>query len=248
MNDASYKPAPSRLPELPNVKGDPLGYYKLLGFALKHSAVPPHDAALFGQSERIGLTKEGFDESKLTPPQRTGLLRALEDGPAAAVSAIAAARIDRSGWTWGANQDNPGFHYPYRTLLAGLYMAGNGEKEALYPIRYTDSKGELLTGEKRFVIRFKKAPPVEAFWSVTIYDASTILLVPNSIQRYKVGIDTKGLKINDDGSFDIYVQHEQPAGDKASNWCLLRKGRTTCYCVAINRGRNCFQERMSFLR
>jgi hypothetical protein len=65
------------LPPLPSTAGDDLGFFQQLAFALKFNAVKPADEALFAQLARIGLTKDGFDESKLSPEMRRGLLRAL---------------------------------------------------------------------------------------------------------------------------------------------------------------------------
>ena len=63
------------LPPLPSIAGDDLGFFKQLGFALKSTAVKPADEALFAQFARMGLTKDGFDESKLSPEMRRGVLR-----------------------------------------------------------------------------------------------------------------------------------------------------------------------------
>jgi hypothetical protein len=191
---------------------------------LKGNEVPARDAALFGQFARVGLTARGFDESKLTPPQRRGLLRALEDGPKVAISALATASVNRNGWAWGTGLDNFGVNYPLRALVAGPYLGGQGEKEAMYPLRSTDADGKQLTGSVNYVIRFKKSPPVDAFWSLTVYNTADKMLVENPIQRYKFGSDTQGLKARADGSFDVLLQHEKPAGEFAPNWLPTPKG------------------------
>ena len=61
-----------------------------------------------------------------------------------------------------------------------------------------------------------QTPPVNAFWSLTMYNAKQAF-VANPINRYAIG-DRDKLKFNPDGSLDIYVQHDSPGKDKESNW------------------------------
>jgi hypothetical protein len=224
LDKADAAPSVPPLPPLPAIEDDDLGFFTQLGAALKDNAVQPVDQALFGQFARIGLTANGFDASKLSPPARQGLLRALKDGPFVAISAMATAAVQRSGWTWATGLDSFGFDYPKRALVAGPYLGGNGEKEAMYPLRYTDSDGAVLTGEKAYTMTFSSPPPVDAFWSVTVYDAQNKLLTANPISRFKVGTDTPGLVSGADGSITIPLQHESPAGPAAKNWLPTPSG------------------------
>jgi hypothetical protein len=73
------------------------------------------------------------------------------------------------------------------------------------------------------MIRFVKAPPVNAFWSLTVYDATDKLLVENPIHRYKLGSGTKGLNVRADGSVEVRMQNAPPSGD-AANWLPTPKG------------------------
>ena len=61
-------------------------------------------------------------------------------------------------------------------------------------------------------------PPVDAFWSLTMYSVPKFLLVANPIDRYSIGDRTPGLQVAADGSLTIYLQHESPGADKESNW------------------------------
>src|SRR5262249_61134144 len=83
---------------------------------------------------------------------------------------------------------------------------------------YTDTAGSLLDGRNKYVIPFEKGalPPLEEFWSVTIYDLEGFT-VPTPTNRYTLG-DRSNLKLNADGSLDIYLQNESPGSDKESNW------------------------------
>jgi hypothetical protein len=212
------------LPALPPITDNDLGFFKHLAFALKSNAVKPADEALFAQFSRMGLTKEGFDESRLSPDMRRGIVRALKDGPALVVSSLASTSSVRNGWNWVTGLDSFGFNYPLRAMVAGSYLGGNGEREAVYPIRYTDADGLTLTGANKYLVKLSKEPPVEAFWSLTIYNADDKMLVENPIRRYKVGTDTEGLKKGPDGSITIAVQNEQPDQAANVNWLPAPKG------------------------
>ncbi|BCP52794.1 hypothetical protein K32_14110 [Kaistia sp. 32K] len=212
------------LEPLPSIAGESLGFFKHLAAALKDNQVKPVDQALFAQFARIGLTENGFDPSKLSESTRKGLQRGLEDAPDVVVSSLASTAVNRNGWTWATGLDSFGFNYPLRAMVAGSYLGGNGEKEAMYPLRSTDSDGNLLSGANRYVIKFDREPPVNAFWSLTMYDDADKMLVANPIARYKVGTDTQGLVKAADGSITIPVQADKPDGDAAANWLPAPKG------------------------
>ncbi len=223
-DNRDYQPKAESLSPLPAASDDGLDFFRDLAAALKDNPVAPRDEALFAQFGRVGLTAKGFDPSRLTPPQKAGLLRALADGPKVAVSALATAATQRNGWAWATGLDQFGTNYPLRALVSGPYLGGQGEKEAMYPLRSTDAKGQQLTGAKRYVLRFKSAPPVDAFWSLTVYNAVDKMLVDNPIARYKLGSDTQGLKVRADGSFEVPLQAEKPDGEFAANWLPSPKG------------------------
>jgi hypothetical protein len=81
---------------------------------------------------------------------------------------------------------------------------------------YTDADGDQLDGRNRYRIRFDHDQPVDAFWSITMYDLPDFYLVANPIDRYSIGDRTSGLRRGPDGSLTIVIQHEQP--DDPSNW------------------------------
>lgn len=210
------------LPPLPSIEGDEFGFLKQLAFALKQNSVKPADEALFGQFARIGLTSSGFDPSRLSAATKKGLARGLADGVDVVVASVTSAAEVKNGWQWATGLDSFGFNYPLRALVAGPYIGGNGEHEAMYPTRYMDSADAPLSGANRYVVRFAKEPPVDAFWSLTIYDAGNKMLVANSLGRYKIGSDTKGLKHEADGSFVVSIRADPPADQ--SNWLPAPKG------------------------
>lgn len=90
-----------------------------------------------------------------------------------------------------------------------------------------DDKGQPFEGGKKYLIHFDKGrqPPAEAFWSISMYNVSDGSFVENPIKRYTVGDRTQGLITNDDGSLDIYLQHESPRdGKQKANWLPVPAG------------------------
>ena len=103
-------------------------------------------------------------------------------------------------------------------------MGGNLVEDAMYPFALVDSDGNRLTGANNYVLHFAKneIPPVDAFWSLTMYDKDSYL-VDNPINRYALG-DRSNMRLGDDGSLTIYIQSESPGKDKESNWLPSPKG------------------------
>ncbi|QTV79873.1 DUF1214 domain-containing protein [Microbacterium sp. NIBRBAC000506063] len=88
----------------------------------------------------------------------------------------------------------------------------------MYPVNVRDAAGELPVGENDYVIHFEAEhlPPVDAFWSLTMYDAEGFQ-VANELNRFAIG-DRDPLVYNADGSLDIYIQHRNPGPGKETNW------------------------------
>ncbi|MGI9372739.1 MAG: DUF1254 domain-containing protein [Hyphomicrobiales bacterium] len=124
------------------------------------------------------------------------------------------------GWEYTPPMGDYGNNYLFRSAVAWKFMYTNSPEEALYPIANTDVEGNQLTGKKDYVLHFPagQLPPVNAFWSITMYFADTRLMVHNEIARYSIGDRTDGLKYGEDGSLKLYIQHEAPEAEKASNW------------------------------
>jgi hypothetical protein len=97
-----------------------------------------------------------------------------------------------------------------------LYSASTDKTARMWNV----ADGKLLDGQRKWVLRFPagQLPPVSEFWSITMYNLPQRLLVANPINRYSIGDRTEGLKLGADGSLEIYLQHENPGPDKASNW------------------------------
>ena len=101
--------------------------------------------------------------------------------------------------------------------IGGLW--GNHPYEAAYIMTYLDDRGEQLNGANTYTLRLRPTPPVEAFWSLTMYSVPDFYLVENPIDRYSIGDRTPGVIRDDDGALTITISHQRPTGDKeAANW------------------------------
>jgi hypothetical protein len=97
-------------------------------------------------------------------------------------------------------------------------VISNVVEDAVYPKAYTDAKGEPLTSDRKYVLRFEKddLPPVRAFWSLSMYNEKNFF-ADNPLNRYAIG-DRDKLEFDEDGSLTIYMQRASPGEDKESNW------------------------------
>jgi hypothetical protein len=129
-----------------------------------------------------------------------------------------------NGWLLGSGSGHYGTDYLQRAFVAYVGLGGNLPADAYYPIAQVDAQGKPLTGAHAYVMHFAKgdAPPVSAFWSVTMYNKE-YFLVSNAINRYALsGRDP--LKYNEDGSLDLYIRKDSPDPGKVSNWLPAPEG------------------------
>jgi hypothetical protein len=181
---------------------------------------------------RIGIRAGATAASLgLDPPTR----RAVDAGVGAALVAITRAASDPSmipgvtarvdnGWQGldGLFGDGEAMRSKYlaRAVAAMVGLYGNDTIEAYYPMGTADAAGEPLDGSVHdYKIHFQKdqLPPVDAFWSITMYSLPSQLMVANPIDRYSIG-DRSKLRYGKDGSLTIYVQHDAPGEIHRSNW------------------------------
>lgn len=87
---------------------------------------------------------------------------------------------------------------------------------AIYPGAFQDDAGEVLNGKNKYILHFYSEPPVDEFWSLTVYGEDKFL-VPNELDRNGIN-DRSHFQKNEDGSFDLYIQKERPDESKISNW------------------------------
>ncbi len=189
---------------------------------------PPHitDEPILAQMRRIGIERgKSFDIDKLDPAIKTALETAPKD--ALALMAWKVSSLARVVNGWSMNTDTMGVYGNYylkRAIITQLGLGANLPEDAIYPINLADDTGKPLDGANRYVLHFESnaIPPVNAFWSVTLYDAEGYQ-VPNNLNRFAVS-SWMPFKFGPDGSLDLYFQNESPGADKEANWLPAPKG------------------------
>ena len=198
---------------------DGIAYFEKLNEILQTEAVPEHDHGLLNFFSLIGIGPGADFATKAADPAiKAGLLRA-----AATADRLLKERSGRMGYQVNGWQVSDFGRYPdYLVRGAVSWMGGtaaNLPEDAVFPITYIDADGKPLDGRNRYVLRFERGqtPPVDAFWSLTMYDMSQNL-VTNPLKRFRIGDRTRGLTYGDDGSLTVYIQSERPPNDLESNW------------------------------
>jgi hypothetical protein len=205
-------------------------FFEILGFALRFAPTLPSETDLRARFETIGIGPEGnFDADKLSPEMR----KAIEDGMADAWAELDNLKKDKidtgevgAAQFFGTAEDLKG-NYLYRMAGAAFGIYGNTAAEALYPGMGNDSSGAPLTGANDYTVKFLpgQLPPVNAFWSLTVYELPQSLLVANPMNRYLINSPMLPSLVPDpDGGYTFYVQNESPGIDKESNWLPAPKG------------------------
>jgi len=117
-----------------------------------------------------------------------------------------------------------GSDYATRAAVAMVGLGANLPPDAMYPNTRVDQDGKPLDGSQRYRVHFKagELPPVNAFWSVTAYNAQDFF-IDNPLHRYALG-DRDALAFNADGSLDLLLQATPPAGEQTKNWLPVRSG------------------------
>lgn len=230
------EPAPKAAPAIdfikpltPEAQRTSPEFYNILDFVLQFCPTHPSEKELMARFARIGIGDgRSFDVNKLSPEMRT----ALEKGMADALTEFAALQKQinektvTSGQLFGTREYLKN-NYLYRMggAVNGIY--GNSEAEAIYPVLALDSEGNKPDGSNKYTLRFAKGqlPPVNAFWSITMYRMPEILLVDNPIDRYLLNSTMLDqFKFDADGGLTLYLQNESPGKDKEPNWLPAPKG------------------------
>jgi hypothetical protein len=215
-----------------------LGWWERLRVALAAFPPPEGDAPFLEAAERFGLADT---TSPFVQPNATladALVAGEEQGRAMIEKLAGQSGEAVNGWTTGLHMfdynldrcgpgtvDSPAWKiadrekaYLTRAVAARAGLWGNHGYEADYEFAWEDENGEALEGSRSYELTLSPPPPVDAFWSLTMYDIPDFYLVANPINRYSIGDRTPGLKYGDDGSVTLYVGANSPGEDKEANW------------------------------
>src|SRR6185295_7883237 len=230
------KPAPTPAPKIDFMKpisGEEqltsLDFFKELNFVLQFCPTHPSEKDLMARFAKLGIgARQTFDPDALSAEVR----KAIEDGRADAWQELdelakrgAKGEITSADLVGSREYLKNNYLYRSRATISGIW--GNAKEEAIYPIYMIDSAGEHLDGKNHYTLRFApgKLPPVNAFWSMTMYNLPARLLTANPINRFLINSPMlPDLKKDADGGLTIYVQSDSPGKDKESNWLPAPNG------------------------
>lgn len=177
------------------------------------------DAPVMAKLARLGI-KPGakFQMDAFDAEIRKAIESGVADGQKAVLDGQSKMGEIVNGWQIARDLGRYGTKYSYRATWTYFGVGGNLVEDAVYPLALVDSDGKKLDGASRYVLHFAKdqIPPVDAFWSLTLYDKDSYL-VENPINRYALG-DRSKCKLGDDGSLTLYIQSGSPGADRESNW------------------------------
>jgi hypothetical protein len=208
-----------------------LEFFKLLNFWLQFCPTNPTEKELMARFARIGVgAGRSFDREGLSQELKQAIAGGMADAWAA-FDDLRAKEIDTGKVTPGemfGTREELKNNYLYRMAGAVMGIYGNSRLEATYPVYSIDSAGQALDGAThRYTLRFPpgQLPPAHAFWSLTMYELPSSLLVANRLNRYLINSPMlPELKRDADGGITLYVQHDSPGGDREPNWLPAPKG------------------------
>jgi len=231
------QPAPPAAPKIDFVPASTAGikdnFYEYLDAALQFVPQSPEDKDIRARLSSIGIgAGKQFDMKDLSVEHKAAILLGMKAGDDAVDKYLASGLTSINGWKIGSFFGDRAFYngdWLMRAAAAKGGIYGNDAIEAMYPLTRVTASGETLDGSKHnYTLTFPKGqlPPVNAFWSVTMYDGKTQFLIQNPINRYLINSPMlPGMKTNPDGSLTLYIQKDSPGKNKESNWLPAPDGQ-----------------------
>jgi hypothetical protein len=235
------QPAPPAAPTIdflpastPGIKAN---FYEYLNAALQFVPQTPDDKEVRARLATIGIGPgKTFEFKDLSAEHKAAVLLGMKEADDKVEKWLSSGMKNINGWSVGAMFGDRAFFNGDWLKRAGAAkggLFGNDAVEAVYPFARVDATGEMLdAGKHNYTITFPTAqlPPVNAFWSVTMYDRTSQLLIKNPINRYLINSPMlPGMKKNKDGSLTLYIQKDSPGKAKETNW--LPAPNDTIYLV-----------------
>ncbi len=201
-------------------------FFEYLDFALQFAPAGPEEQSIRAKLARIGIGPgKTFNFKDLSLEHKLEIGLGMKAGEKKVEEKVATLGKQINGWHIASAFGDRDFYHGDWLLRAAAAKAGiygNDAVEATYPMTRSDADGQPLDGGKyKYTLTFPagQLPPVNAFWSVTMYDGKTQLLIKNPIDRYLINSPMlPQMKTNADGSLTIHIQKDSPGAEKESNW------------------------------
>ena len=211
-----------------------VGALKYLDFMLTLVKTPQEEQELMKRFAKLNLgTKDKFDINTFSPEIQKAIKEGIKEGFAKIEAYLTKYGSDPLGSakTFGTRaflnksaKENFALDtlFILRAAAAHMGLYGNSGDEAIYPTYVLDTQGMPFdASQNNYTLTFKKGelPPVKAFWSLTMYDGKTQLLIDNPLNRYLLNSPMMDQFVfAEDGSLTFYIQKESPGKKLESNW------------------------------
>jgi hypothetical protein len=209
--------------------------FPFVNFLFQFCPPNPSESALLARFAKLNIGPgQTFNFSGFSPDIQQAINDGIKDSNADLDTVMKKINTDQisSGEMFGT-RDFLKNNYLYRYAGAKLGLYGNSKEDALYFGYFVDANHQPLDASKSsYELHFAKGdlPPTNAFWSLTMYDGKTQLLVANPLKRYLLNSTTlKSYKYDPDGSLTLYISHNNPGPAKQANWLPAPDG--PFYCV-----------------
>ncbi|WP_148072956.1 DUF1254 domain-containing protein [Bythopirellula goksoeyrii] len=222
-------PAPATETEFPLPSpdaGPDLAFFSALNFILQFCPPSKSEQKLIARLARIGVAAgEPYDVDAISPDMRESLTKGMAEGEAAITAAASKLKVAE---VIGTREYLGSEYLIKRAVAAKLGRYTNSKEEALYPLYLSDAGGKPLDGSSaNYVLKIgpEELPPVNAFWSITVYDSQNNTLVLNPISRYRISssmLDSLDRDVN--GGLTIPIQCQSPEEEQAANWLPAPNG------------------------
>ena len=221
----AWQPAANRpAPPIAQMQGmDTVGFFTRLALLMVNNPPSPADGPMLVKLRRLGIAPGQPPQWDRLDRWAVALGRGIADFTVA--KELKAPRNLLRGWSTPPGiLGQYGTYYNARAVVAMVGLGANLPADAIYPSARVDGTGEPLNGGHRYRLHFDAAalPPVNAFWSITAYGADNFF-IDHPARRYALG-DRDPLIYNADGSLDLLIQAEAPAGERARNWLPVKSG------------------------
>jgi len=224
------QPAPAAAPavDFPKIDKEMVktNFFAYLDFALQFAPAGPEEEAIRAKLASIGIGPgKVFDFKDLSDEHKAAIALGMKAGDEKIEKYLATEQKSINGWKLSSFFGNRAFFngdWMLRAAGARAGIYGNDAAEAAYPMSREDAAGAVLDASKHdYTLTFSagELPPVNAFWSVTMYDGKSQLLIENPINRYLINSPMlPDMKKNSDGSLTLYIQKTSPGKDNEANW------------------------------
>ena len=229
VGTSAPEPAPViEFPAYDQKKAESIDFIEYFNFLLEQVNLPASENKLFDKYSNIAIgAGNTYNPASFNQAQKI----VINAGVAEAINVIKAKTREllttKNGWQVFSNREKMQGDYLTRAAAARFGLYGNDDQEVYYPATTVDADGLTLNASQTdYILHFTKEmlPPVDGFWSLSVYNMPEHTLVANPINRYTINSRAGDIQYEEDGSLTLYIQNSSPGKAKQANWLPAPKG------------------------